>query len=283
MEEKGTILLQILISFIIISVIGATCLKLIHFTSKDLHTEIIRTELESETSKAVASIYSASHNAPDIFGLSFHVWRNSSESLPEYIQSEINKISKQHSLKSDSAFLESVELRPNLLLKQHKSSDSFQGNIPSSQINTLRSQYVIGINPHGIFRINNTQSLNWITNDLWSLNVISSSSIEKVLNQSLNTRSDAKTFNTQSINMVLPLLDHFLLYVSNSKELRRFSLIKNENQSITLHTLKIDRTGNSCVLAGERKHIKVIHEFPCYNREFNSFLIMDFLDLGSTA
>jgi len=283
MDDKGSILAQILISFIIISIIGTSSLKLIHTTSNELASEILRTELESETSKAVAAIYSATHNSPDIFGASFHRWRSTNERLPKYIQNEIIKISSQHSLKSNSAFLESLELRPLFLFKQVNKPDFFHGNILSGQINTLRSNFIIGVSPHGIFRLSTSPSLAWISHDLWSINIKKAHSLEKVLYEADSTESTTDEDEKKSLYAILPLVDHFLIYVSRSNELRRFSLIKNENQAITLHAEKIDRINESCVLIGERRHLTVEHEFPCYSREFNSFLIMDLLDLGSTS
>jgi hypothetical protein len=275
-NESGYTFLSLMVELTLIGIIALSCLALLRISTKETMEAMTYQELENEISKSIALLYAATKRTPLIFGIPFHSWRKSEDKHPGYINSALEKLSNQNKIKYNTIFLESLDY-PSVFLSRHVSNDEvlvFSGYVPAKHISTLSQNRWIGIHSRGIFKVTEKPFFRrHINDDTWEIHFNHVDSDTHILHES-TSKFSAYT-NTYILS---PIYDHFLLYINNRNELRRYSLITFDNQPVSNHIESMRDDELSCKIRGSKKGLELAHTFPCTTTYFEPFMALDFLD-----
>jgi hypothetical protein len=275
-SESGYTFLSLLVELMLTSIIALSSLTLLRISTKETMKAITYQELENEISKSTASLYAATRRTPLIFGVPFYSWRKNDETHPEYINYALNKLPNHNKVKKNTIFLESLDY-PSVFLSRQISNDDalvFSGFVPTKHIHMLNQNRWIAIHSGGIFKVTEKPFFSrHIDDDIWEIQFNHIDSDSHILHQEISK------FSTHIKTCILsPIHDHFLLYVNNRNELRRYSLITFDNQPISNHIESINHHKLSCKMKGSKRGIELAHAFPCNPTHFEPFMSLDFLD-----
>lgn len=275
--EKGMLLQEVLIGIFLISLLGATCLKIFSQSTKELYLAANTEVLEAEISKSIAAIYSAQQLSTDLFGTPLYKWRNLAEPQPEYINSHIKSLSETQKPKAKSTFIEITETGNTIFhCCAAESPLAFQGEVfKSSLLSELKEDHWLTISPLTILRWNGVPKRQFLSGETWIATL--STSFPKI--EILHHENESEKNDLGQTSLLTPLMDHYILYVSSANELRRSSLLKSDNQPLAVNISNISKHNNECVIYGLRGKAARQTRFPCRTKMTDAYMRMDALDL----
>lgn len=278
-QEKGMILQEVLIGIFLVSLLGAACLGIFSNSTKDLLRASDSEVLEAELSRSIAVIFSAQQLSPDIFGTPLYHWRNLAEPQPEYLSTHIEGLSENHKPKDQSVLLEIAETG-NIIFHGYGTGNAmeFYGEVyKSSLLSELKETYWLTISPFGILRWHGIPDKHFESAQSWKMTLHSSFPSIQVL-QYASVRAPSPSELTKP-SLLIPLLDHYIIYVSSRHELRRSSLLKSDNQPVAIYIDNISKDKERCLISGLRRKSSRHIRFPCRTKITDAYLRMDALDL----
>jgi hypothetical protein len=274
---KGSFIPGMLLELVILAITGAVVVRLLHISVQEAFHIRNRQKLENNISRTLASLYSATHRSPVVWGLPLYQWRKEGDLYPPYLEAAIRNLQETNTIKPGSVFLESLDAGPVLLFKpEDETSDQFTGKIQNRYLTSVRDDRWIALSASGVFRIREKPTVRYIhESDTWEVTFLNYHSKEHIL----HSLPETVLKHAESIFQVaMPLRDHVLHYINTESELRRFSLITRDNQPVSGNITDIIQDNDDCYISASVHAITARQKFPCANNPFEPFLYYDFLD-----
>ncbi|HMO16863.1 MAG TPA: hypothetical protein PKA63_01340 [Oligoflexia bacterium] len=277
---KGSAIGEILLFLFLSALVGGIALKFISIQTKDLVRSIHDLALESELARALSVLYSSRQLAPAIFGNSLSRWHFVNLIEADYIRFRLENLPISSKPKENNLLLEVMETSTIIFSRDNYNKYIFTGEVQdNSLLPDLRERFWLITGPFINERWNTFPQRHFSGGNTWIVSFQASTPKVNLMNGSQHYSAETANNSENSPAIATPLLDHYVIYVTNSNELRRISLISAENQPVAKYINGITLFENGCQVSAKKNNRETKMEIPCQNIQSEPFFIMDMLDL----